>query len=190
MIPKELKYSQDHEWVKVDGKPVMWEACQTFSGSWGYYRDEESWKSVDVLVQMLIDTVSKGGNLLLNVGPNAKGEIPDESLNVLSEVGQWLAKNGDGIYGCGRCGLSKPEWGRYTQKGKTIYAHVYDMPMGPLNFRGLNGKIRMVRLVADGSELKTYRPWNAKEYSDDVFISFSGARLPDDWDTIIALELL
>jgi alpha-L-fucosidase len=55
--------------VRVNGQPVVWEACQTFSGSWGYHRDEMSWKSVDMLIQMLIDTVSKGGNLLLNVGP-------------------------------------------------------------------------------------------------------------------------
>ena len=176
--------------VDERGQPVPWESCLTINDNWGYTVADQAYKTPKHIIRSIVECVSKNGNVLLNVGPNAKGEIPDESLNVLSEVGQWLAKNGDGIYGCGRCGLSKPEWGRYTQKGKTIYAHVYDMPMGPLNFRGLNGKIRMVRLVADGSELKTYRPWNAKEYSDDVFISFSGARLPDDWDTIIALELL
>ncbi|MDP2991235.1 MAG: alpha-L-fucosidase, partial [Kiritimatiellota bacterium] len=60
---------QPREWVRVNGQRVVWEACQTFSGSWGYHRDETSWKSVEQLLQMLIDSVSKGGNLLLNVGP-------------------------------------------------------------------------------------------------------------------------
>jgi len=68
------------EWVKMDGEPVPWETCQTFSGSWGYHRDETTWKSVEQLVQMLIDTVSKGGNLLLNVGPTARGELDRRAM--------------------------------------------------------------------------------------------------------------
>ena len=77
MIDDRLQIDQDiktpeqympDEWVKVNGVPVVWEGCHTFSGSWGYYRDEQSWKSVDQLLKMLIDSVSMGGNLLLNVG--------------------------------------------------------------------------------------------------------------------------
>ncbi len=81
---------QPREWVKVDGKPVVWEACQTFSGSWGYHRDEQTWKSVDQLVQMLIDTVSKGGNLLLNVGPTGRGEFDERALDRLNGMGEWM----------------------------------------------------------------------------------------------------
>ncbi len=88
------------EWVRVDGQPVVWEACQTFSGSWGYHRDEESWKSVEQLVQMLIDTVSKGGNLLLNVGPTGRGEIDDRALERLAGMGEWMRRHGRSIYGC------------------------------------------------------------------------------------------
>ena len=68
------------EGVTVEGQPVLWEACHTLSGSWGYHRDEASWKSVEQLVQMLIDTVSKGGNLLLNVGPTARGEFDHRAV--------------------------------------------------------------------------------------------------------------
>ena len=64
---------QPQGWIEVDGMPVTWEACQTFSGSWGYHRDESSWKSAGQLIRMLSDTVSKGGNLLLNVGPTGPG---------------------------------------------------------------------------------------------------------------------
>ena len=67
------------EWVKVNGVPVVWEGCHTFSGSWGYHRDEESWKSPEQLIIMLIDSVSKGGNLLLNVGPTGRGEFDERT---------------------------------------------------------------------------------------------------------------
>ena len=88
------------EWVKVDGKPVIWEACHTFSGSWGYHRDEGSWKSVDMLVKMLIDTVSKGGNLLLNVGPTGRGEFDERALDRLEGMGEWMKRHSRSIYGC------------------------------------------------------------------------------------------
>ena len=64
---------QPTEWVTVDGEPVVWETCQTFSGSWGYHRDEMTWKSPGQLIRMLVNTVSRGGNLLMNVGPTARG---------------------------------------------------------------------------------------------------------------------
>ena len=65
--------------MTVDGKPVLWEACQTLNGSWGYDRENRDFKSVDMLLPMLVDAVAKDGNLLLNVGPNARGEIDPAS---------------------------------------------------------------------------------------------------------------
>ena len=88
------------EWVRVGGQPVVWEACHTFSGSWGYHRDEESWKTVEQLVQMLIDTVSKGGNMLLNVGPTGRGELDYRALERLAGMGEWMKRHGRSIYGC------------------------------------------------------------------------------------------
>ena len=84
---------QPREWVHIDGKPVVWEACQTLSGSWGYHRDEESWKSVDQLVKMLIDSVSKGGNVLLNVGPTGRGEFDYRALERLQGIGEWMKRH-------------------------------------------------------------------------------------------------
>jgi len=91
---------QPREWVTVDGQKVVWEACQTFSGSWGYHRDESTWKSVDMLVKMLIDTVSIGGNLLLNVGPTGRGEIDERALSALQGIGEWMKRHNRSIYGC------------------------------------------------------------------------------------------
>ena len=74
----------------VDGKPVVWEACQTLNGSWGYDRDNLDWKPVDMLVRMLVDSVSKGGNLLLNVGPDCPRRVRAQALDRLRGIGEWM----------------------------------------------------------------------------------------------------
>ena len=86
--------SQPQEWVRVDGKPVVWEACQTLNGIWSYLRDNLTQKPVNLLLWMLIDSVSKGGNMLLNVGPNARGEMDEKALASLQGIGKWMRVNG------------------------------------------------------------------------------------------------
>jgi alpha-L-fucosidase len=171
------------------GQPIPWEACITLNNNWGYAAADNNWKSPKTVVRALVECVSKGGNLLLNVGPTARGEIPPESLRILSEVGRWMHENGESIYGCGSAGLPKPEWGRYTRGGDCLYAHVLDRGIGPVNLRGLQGKARYARLLANGAEVRLDRPWNAAEYPDDAFIQFPTASLPDDWDTVIKLAM-
>ncbi|MCC3372607.1 alpha-L-fucosidase [Cohnella sp. REN36] len=178
--------------VDVNGKSIPWEACITLNDNWGYHSEDRNYKSAKQVVRTLVECVSKNGNLLLNVGPDAKGEMTCESLEVLRDVGEWLRLNGDSIYGCGIAGLPKPEWGRYTQKGNLLYAHVYDRGIGPIYFQGLKGRIKKARLLRDGTELKVEAPWMAEEYSDvagGAFITLKGAELPDDMDTVIELEL-
>lgn len=154
---------------------------------------DTNYKSSKQVIRTLVECVSKNGNLLLNVGPDAKGLIPEESLEILTEVGKWIKRNGESIYGCKAAELSKPEWGRYTQKGNFLYAHVFDRAIEPIYFAGLKGKIKKARLLADGSELKVFTPWMAEQYSDiegGAFITLPGARLPDESDTVIELELV
>ncbi|REE94587.1 alpha-L-fucosidase [Paenibacillus taihuensis] len=176
--------------VNEEGKPVPWESCITLNDHWGYCSGDNNYKSPKTVIRGLVECVSKGGNLLLNVGPNALGEIPSLSLDVLAEVGKWMDGNGRSIYGCGPSKLEKPEWGRYTQRGNMLYAHIYDRGMGPINFRGLSGKVKRARLLCDGTEIKVETPWMAWEYAEDAFISFSSAELPDSIDTVVELELL
>ncbi|ALS28220.1 alpha-L-fucosidase [Paenibacillus sp. 32O-W] len=178
--------------VDANGNQVPWEACITLNDHWGYHSEDRNYKSPKQVIRSLVECVSKNGNLLLNVGPDAKGEIPRESLNILSEVGEWMRRNGESIYGCGASALPKPEWGRYTQKGNKLYAHVFDRGIGPIYFQGLKGKIKKARLLRDGSELKVETPWMAEQYSDiesGAFITLKGAELPDEIDTVIELEL-
>ncbi|ANS76895.1 alpha-L-fucosidase [Paenibacillus yonginensis] len=174
------------------GEPLPWEACITLNDNWGYHAGDPHTKSARQVVRTLVECVSKNGNLLLNVGPDAKGEIPEASLDVLSKVGRWMERNGDSIYGCSAANLPKPEWGRYTQRGSRLYAHVFDRGIGPIYFAGLKDRIRRARLLADGSELQVSVPWMAEQYSDiegGAFIHLPGAESDEDIDTVIELEL-
>jgi len=146
------------EWVKVDGQPVLWETCQTFSGSWGYHRDEASWKSVEQLVQMLIDTVSKGGNLLLNVGPTARGEFDERAMDRLSGIGKWMKQHNRSIYNCTQAPeeFKPPQDCRLTYNPDTnrLYVHVFAWPFKELVLDGFAGKVEYAQLLNDGSEVQ------------------------------------
>ncbi len=147
---------QPTEWVKVDDKPVVWEACQTLSGSWGYHRDETTWKSPDQLVQMLVNTVSLGGNLLMNVGPTARGTFDARALSALSVYGDWMTLHERAIRGCTQSEFAAPPDVRYTQNFATnrLYAHVYAWPFQHLHLPGLAGRVAYAQLLNDASEVK------------------------------------
>lgn len=149
---------QPREWLKVNGQPVVWEACQTLSGSWGYYRDEESWKSVEMLIKMLVDSVSKGGNMILNVGPTGRGEFDYRALNALKGIGDWMHYNSRSIYGCtaAPAELKCPEDCRFTYNPKTnrLYVHVFNWPFRHLHLDGFVGKVAYAQLLNDASEIK------------------------------------
>ena len=149
------------DWVRVDGRRVPWETCQTFSGSWGYHRDEATWKSVRQIVCMLIDTVSKGGNLLLNVGPTARGEFDARALDRLAGIGRWLRRHGRAIYGCTQAPAehAAPDDCRLTWNPETrrLYVHVLNWPPGEVFLPGLFGKVAYAQLLSDASELKLGR---------------------------------
>lgn len=145
---------QPREWVEVDGKTVVWEACQTLNGSWGYDRDNLDWKSVDMLVQMLIDTVSKGGNLLLNVGPTARGQFDLKALEILSDIGDWMKLHSRSIYGATQSEFPTPEQCRLTQRGNRLYVHVFSWPFKHLHMEGMAGKVEYAQLLNDASEIR------------------------------------
>ncbi|MBN1671369.1 MAG: alpha-L-fucosidase [Kiritimatiellae bacterium] len=160
-IPQDIRTPEQRtprEWLKVDGKPVVWEACHTFSGSWGYYRDEETWKSVDQLVKMLVECVSKGGNLLLNVGPTGRGEFDSRALDRLAGMGEWMKRHGRSIYGCTQApeAFACPEDCRltYNPEKNVLYVHVFSWPFRHLCLPGMAGKVDYAQLLNDASEIK------------------------------------
>ena len=157
---------QPTEWVKVDGEPVVWEACQTFSGSWGYHRDEETWKSPEQLIMMLINTVALGGNLLMNVGPTSLGTLDGRALKALGVYRDRMALHSESIYGCTQSEFLTPQDCRLTQNGKKLYVHVYAWPFKFLQLQGLGGKVEFARFLHDGSEVQMDLPeWEAGQLS-------------------------
>jgi len=136
------------------GEFKLWEACQTMNGSWGYDRDNLDWKPVDLLVRMLVDSVSKGGNLLLNVGPTARGAFDPRSLDRLEGLGRWTHVHGRSVYGCGISEFVPPDDCRYTQHGDRLYLHIFAWPFKNLHLEGLAGKVAYAQLLNDASEVR------------------------------------
>ena len=150
---------QPMAWVRHEqtGELVTWEACQTFSGSWGYYRDEQTWKSPEMLIRMLVNTVAFGGNLLMNVGPTSRGYFDQRAQDALKVYADWMKYNSRSIYGCT---MAEPEFKapadcRLTQSedGKRLYVHLFAYPFAHLLLPGLAGKVDYAQFLHDGSEL-------------------------------------
>ncbi len=157
--PEQYKVSK---WPEKNGVRVPWETCQTFSGSWGYYRDENTWKSTKQLLVLLIETVSKGGNLLLNVGPTARGLFDYRANEKLTEIGKWMKYNNRSIYNCTAApeGFSTPENTllTYNPKTRSLYVHLLDYPMNWFTLKGLGGKVKYAQFLHDGSEIQFGKP--------------------------------
>lgn len=147
---------QPMEWVRVDGEPVVWEACQTFSGSWGYHRDESAWKSPQQLIRMLISTVALGGNLLMNVGPTGRGVFDHRAQDALGVYRDWMKLHARAIYGCTQSEYSAPTDVRYTQNFETkrLYISIFAWPFKHLHLPGLAGKVEYAQLLHDASEVQ------------------------------------
>lgn len=150
---------QAEDWVKDEktGELLTWEACQTFSGAWGYSRDEMSWKSPKLLIDLLINTVSAGGNLIMNVGPTSRGCFDYRAVEALGVYKEWMKYNSRSIYDCT---MAEPEFTaprgcRLTQSndGKRLYIHLIEYPVGGINLQGFEGKIDYAQFLHDGSEV-------------------------------------
>ena len=140
---------------QLDG--TDWETCMTLNNSWGYRRSGNIWKSAEQLVTTLIDIASKGGNLLLNVGPDPLGNIPQENIDRMKVMGEWMKKYSASIYGTERCKVDKPVWGYCTQKvkdGKTlVYLQVIDWPKDGKLLFALKEPASSARLLHNGKKL-------------------------------------
>lgn len=155
---KTVEQVQVKEGVQKNGRPVLWETCQTLAGAWGYSREQGNRKSGKQLVQMLNDTVSKGGNLLLNVGPTARGEFDAQALTCLAGMGEWMKRHSRSIYGCTQApaGFKTPQDCRLTYNPLTrrLYVHVFAWPFKHLHLDGFSGKVEYAQLLNDASEVK------------------------------------
>ena len=140
-----------------NGEYKTWEACQTFSGSWGYYRDEMTWKSPEMMIEMLIKTVSTGGNLLMNVGPCARGYIDERACRALEAYADWMRYNSRSVYGCTKAEpcFTAPAGTCLTQSedGSRLYIHIFSYPFKTLSMDGIADKIEYAQFLHDASEI-------------------------------------
>ena len=189
---------EPRKWVEFEGRRVPWVTCATFSGSWGYHRDETSWKSVEQLVRMLINTVSNGGCLLLNVGPTGCGEFDYRALDRLKGIGNWMHKHSRSIYGCTAApdDLPRPQDCRYTYNPKTrrLYVHVYAWPNIHLHLDGLKDRVEYAQFLHDGSQVqmglgKWYEDQGADAGEGDTLILTLPIIKPDVTVPVIELFL-
>lgn len=165
----------------LDG--VDWESCLTINNTWGFKRTDTNWKSKEVLIHNLIDIASKGGNLLLNVGPTGEGEIPAPSVERLQAMGAWLTANGEAIYGAKPSPFARPGWGRYTAKGGYVYAHVFDWPDNGRLLIDKGAKVQKAWLLSGtGEPLEVH----ASRAGDSIRLP---TEAPDPIATVIKLEV-
>jgi len=175
--PEQEKVAQ---WPERNGKRIPWETCQTFSGSWGYYRDENTWKSPAQLIELLVESVSKGGNLLLNVGPTARGMFDQRAKASLAAMGEWMKLNGRSVYGCTEApaGFAAPPntlltWDPATNR---LYVHLLAYPLDRINLAGLAGKVKYAQFLHDASEIR-FNP-NREDTSGDLVLSLPVLKPP------------
>jgi alpha-L-fucosidase len=169
-----------------DGSPRLWEACYTMNfNGWGYNRYETEFHSAPQLIRQLIEIVSKGGNLLLNIGPRPDGKIQDEFVARLREIGAWLRTNGEAIYGTTASVFERlPFFGRCTVKGSTLYFHVMGWPEDKrMVLPGLKTKVNRAYLLTGPG-----RPLPFQVAGNDVVVTLPG-RERDPAATVVVVEL-
>jgi alpha-L-fucosidase len=174
--------------IASDALGRQFEVCMTINGSWGYNATDLRWKSAQQLIRNLSDITSKGGNYLLNVGPDATGIIPEPEVERLKAMGRWLQTNGVAIYGTEAGPYAKPpEWGRVTQRfnpngGSTVYLHVWNWPAdGKIVLPGARVAALSGKLLANGAAVST------AVSPAGLFVTLPGAA-PDADVSVAALE--
>jgi len=170
------------------------ESAQTMNDNWHFKAGDENWKSAGLMLEKLVDIVGKGGNYLLNVGPDAKGVIPEASTERLKVMGEWLDKNGEAIYGT-QAGPYPHElvWGSITQRQNnektTLYLNIVDWPKdGVFRLYGLQNDPINARLLDGGEELKVENTYDMAAGTSIISINVP-IEAPDPYVSVIALEI-
>lgn len=168
---------------EVPATPVAgaWEALFTHNDSWGYSKYDYNFKTPKELIRLLATVASKGGNLILNVGPDSTGQMPEYSVKYLREVGRWLKLNGDAIYGT-TAGLVAPQpWGVSTTKAGKLYLHVFDRPKnGLLLIPNLDQIVKKAYILAGK------QPLVFTKKGSDVYVKLPA--LADNRNTVVVLD--
>lgn len=180
------------------GVPVMkpaerwWETCMTIGDSWGFRKRDTDFKSAGTVIRMLVDCMSLGGNLLLDIGPRADGTIPQEEVDVLKELGRWTSKHEEAVYST-RAGITPGHVQAYTtlsKAGDILYVYFPYAPNETIEIKGLKPKVKKIRVVGTEAELswKLYNDIDWSEIPGVLYVNVPKDVL-DPHMTVIALEL-
>ena len=157
----------------------LWETCMTINGTWAYNKNDARYKSTKELIQDLVNVASKGGNLLLDVGPTPEGTIQPEFVERLQAMGKWMKVYGDSIYGTTYGPLQNLSFGRTTAKGRVVYVHVFNWPAeSQLEVPGFPGRVAQVTVMGDKRKLKF-------QQGSDKLVVLVPPTAPDANDTVL-----
>ncbi len=183
--------------------PSAWETAATMNHTWGYKKNDNNWKSPDDILFKLVDIVSKGGNYLLNVGPDSNGVIPQPSQDILRKVGSWLKVNGEAIYGAGctpfgdelgsydpvkkdKAGFpvfnAKTAWRCTTKLGK-LYIHIFQWPGAKFELSDIKDKVAKAYFLNDRTKLLSF-----SQEADKLIVQLP-ATAPDPMASVLCLEV-
>lgn len=167
------------EGTEIGNLPL--ETCQTMNGMWGYKVKDQNYKSVKDLVRLLVRTAGKGANLLINIGPQPNGELPELALDRLKGMGEWLRKYGETIYDTTAGNVMSAEWGTTTRKGDKLYVHILSDKMPQFITLPINRKVKSATEFESGKAI-------LKENIKGGIVLHTGNLSPDT-DRIITLTL-
>jgi alpha-L-fucosidase len=179
-LPGDFSTPEQH--IVAETGDRAWEACMTLNDSWGYQAADDNWKSSRTVIRNLITCVRDSGNYLLNIGPKPDGSIPEPSVRVLREVGEWMAINGHTIYKSDPCQVRRSNYASFTRVGNTLFMHVHFWPGEYVAISGLMTKVKSARLLKTGESV----PFKQDEFR--VRFTDLPAEAPDYPITTITIE--
>jgi len=181
MFEKDLPGRNTAGFNQTEVSALPLETCETMNDSWGYNAGDKKFKSTRQLVHYLVRAAGNDANFLLNVGPRPDGTIQPEFVERLQEVGAWLRRNGESVYGT-RGGPVPPQaWGVTTVKGDKVYVHVLERPPGELTLPRLPRRVASARVL--GGERVRF------EETAAGLVLHLPERAADEYDTVIVLKL-
>ena len=156
-------FSTPEQIIRAETGGRAWESCMTLNDSWGYQRADDNWKSPKTVVRNLITCARDTGNYLLNIGPRADGVVPEDSVAVLQQVGQWMRRNRDTVINTDQCQVRRSAYAAFTRKGNTLYMHVYNWPGDYVAISGLTVGVKSAKMHVSGEAVAfTQDKWQLK----------------------------
>jgi alpha-L-fucosidase len=177
-IPEDFTTPEQH--IQAFAQP--WEACMTMNGSWGYQAADDDWKSPKTIVRNLVTCARGYGNYLLNIGPKGDGSIPDESVQILTNVGRWMDTHADTIHQAELCKVTHSQFANFTRTGNKLYVHVHFWPGQTVSIGGLTSKVVSARLHPSGKPIQFHQ--------EDFRVQFLDLPVnsPDPLVTVLEIE--